>query len=186
MITVCASVISFKAQKNLTFDERNTIAYGQIKKLVEKQRYLVNSRSLAQHSGSLSKINTNAALIFVQITHSVLRLRSHITHYADVQIKLFIIRAVLRRSVERICGLYLSRHCTCATQLISKKCSSRGKPWARLRPIRPARDLNLRPPAPEANALPLNQLYSSELLFVQKFDLELLPAFSNIENFNLI
>ena len=50
------------------------------------------------------------------------------------------------------------RHCTCATQLLSKKCCSGDKPLATLSPIWPARDLNLRLPAPETKALPLDQL----------------------------
>ena len=50
------------------------------------------------------------------------------------------------------------RHCARATQLLSKKCRSRGESLATLCPILPARDLSLRPPAPEANALPLDQL----------------------------
>ena len=51
-----------------------------------------------------------------------------------------------------------SHHCARATQLLSKKCRSGGEPLATLCPIWPARDLNLRPPAPETNALPLDQL----------------------------
>ena len=39
-----------------------------------------------------------------------------------------------------------------------RKCRSGGEPLATLRSIWPARDLNLKPPAPETNALPLNQL----------------------------
>ena len=50
------------------------------------------------------------------------------------------------------------RHCARATQLLSKKCRSGGEPLATLCLIWPARDLNLRPPAPETNALPLDQL----------------------------
>ena len=45
-----------------------------------------------------------------------------------------------------------------ATQLLSNKCCSGGKPLATLCSIWPARDLNLTPPAPETNALPLDQL----------------------------
>ena len=45
------------------------------------------------------------------------------------------------------------RHCARATQLLSKKFRSGGEPLAKLCLIWPARDLNLRPPAPEANAL---------------------------------
>ena len=50
------------------------------------------------------------------------------------------------------------RHCARATQLLSKKYRSGGEPLATLSPIWPARDLKLRPPAPETNALPLDQL----------------------------
>ena len=44
--------------------------------------------------------------------------------------------------------------------LLSKKCRSGGKPLATLRSIRPGRDMNLQPPAPEAKDLPLDQLAS--------------------------
>ena len=50
------------------------------------------------------------------------------------------------------------RHCSWATQLLSKKRRSGGNPLTTRCPISPARDLNLRPPAPETNALPLDQL----------------------------
>ena len=50
------------------------------------------------------------------------------------------------------------RHCARVTQLLSKKYRSGGETLAALCPIRPARDLNLGPPAPETNAIPLNQL----------------------------
>ena len=49
------------------------------------------------------------------------------------------------------------RHWSQATQLLSKKCRNGGEPLATLCPIWPARDLNLRLPAPETNALPLDQ-----------------------------
>ena len=52
--------------------------------------------------------------------------------------------AALRRNVQRVRG---ARHCARATQLLSKKCLSGGEPLATQRPIWPARDLNLRPPA---------------------------------------
>ena len=52
----------------------------------------------------------------------------------------------------------LPRHCARATQLLSKKYLSDGEPLAALCPIWPARDLNLRPFAPETNVLPLDQL----------------------------
>ena len=47
-----------------------------------------------------------------------------------------------------------------ATQLISKKCCSSDEPLEILCPNWPTRDLNLWPPAPETNALPLDQLPS--------------------------
>ena len=50
------------------------------------------------------------------------------------------------------------RRCARAAQLLSKKSRSGGEPLATLCPIWPARDLNLRPPTPETNALPLDQL----------------------------
>ena len=43
-----------------------------------------------------------------------------------------------------------------AIQLISKKCRSDGEPLATLCSIWQARDLNLRPPDPETNSLPLD------------------------------
>ena len=62
------------------------------------------------------------------------------------------------------------RHCAQATQLLSKKCRSGGEPLATLCPIWPAQDLNLRPPSPETNALPLDQLAGlSENNYCKKF-----------------
>ena len=49
------------------------------------------------------------------------------------------------------------RHCPRATQLLSKKCRRGDEPVATLSSIWPAWDLSLRPPAPETNALPLDQ-----------------------------
>ena len=49
------------------------------------------------------------------------------------------------------------RHCAWATQLRLKKCRSCGETLATLCPIWRARDLHLRPPAPDTNALPLDQ-----------------------------
>ena len=43
------------------------------------------------------------------------------------------------------------RHCARATQLLLNKYRSGGEPLA---PLSPVRDLNLRPPTREANALP--------------------------------
>ena len=51
-----------------------------------------------------------------------------------------------------------ARHCAPATQLLSKKCHSGGEPLATLCLILAAQDINLRPPAPEANVLPLDRL----------------------------
>ena len=74
-------------------------------------------------------------------------------------IKSFIILAVLRQSVRVTSWRGPSpRHCTGATQLLSKKCRSGGELLATLCSIWPARDLNLRPPAPETNALLLDQV----------------------------
>ena len=50
------------------------------------------------------------------------------------------------------------RHCSRATQFLSKKCCSSDEPLATLCSILPVRDLNLRPPAPETHALPIDQL----------------------------
>ena len=55
-----------------------------------------------------------------------------------------------------------------ATQLLSKKCPSDGEPLVTLCLIWPARDLNLGPPAPETNALPLDQL-AEKLSFLRLF-----------------
>ena len=48
-------------------------------------------------------------------------------------------------------------HLALAIQPLWKKCSSSGEPFAILCPICLALDLNLRLPAPETNALPLDQ-----------------------------
>ena len=56
------------------------------------------------------------------------------------------------------------RHCARAAQLLSKKCCSGREPWAALCLIWPARDLSLRPPAPETNALPREQLVLSQII----------------------
>ena len=50
------------------------------------------------------------------------------------------------------------RYCARASRLLSKKYRSGGEPLATLCPIWPARDLKLRPPAPETSALQLDQL----------------------------
>ena len=51
-----------------------------------------------------------------------------------------------------------SRHCIRATRLLLKKYRSLGEALATMCPILSARDLNLKPPAPGTNALPLDQL----------------------------
>ena len=56
------------------------------------------------------------------------------------------------------------RHCAGTTQLLLKKCRSGGEQQAKLCPILPARDLYLRPPAPEMNALPLDQMAGRNFL----------------------
>ena len=60
-------------------------------------------------------------------------------------------------NTARLRGL-CSRHCARKTQLLSKTCRSGGEPLAILCPMRLARDLNFRPPTPETNALPLDEL----------------------------
>ena len=60
-----------------------------------------------------------------------------------------------------------SCHCTRATQLLSKKYPSGGEPLATLCPIWSARDLSFKPPAPETNALPLDQLAAKIFQFWQ-------------------
>ena len=50
------------------------------------------------------------------------------------------------------------RHCVWTTQFLSNKCRCGGEQLATLCPILPARNLNLSPPAPETNALSLDQL----------------------------
>ena len=58
------------------------------------------------------------------------------------------------------------RHCAQAAQLHSKKCCSGGELLATLCPIWLGRDLNLRPLAPETNALPLDLLAGPEASIV--------------------
>ena len=72
-------------------------------------------------------------------------------------IKSFIILAVLRQNVKSLQRPFPC-HCAQATQLVSKKGCSDGEPLATLCPIWPARNLTLRPRAPETKALPLDQL----------------------------
>ena len=67
----------------------------------------------------------------------------HIFHYAG---------CITLKHVMSLLGPF-PHHCAWATQLISKKCCSGGKPFAALCPIWPAWDLNLWPPAPEVNSL---------------------------------
>ena len=50
------------------------------------------------------------------------------------------------------------RHCARATLLLVKKRGGGGESLATLRSIGTAQYLNLRPPAPETNALPLDQV----------------------------
>ena len=64
-----------------------------------------------------------------------------------------------------------SRHCARVTQLLLKKCRSDGEPLATLCPILPVRNLNLRLPAPETNALAFDQLagyFNFEILSLVK------------------
>ena len=60
-----------------------------------------------------------------------------------------------------------SRQNAWAAQLLSKKCCNGGEPLATLCPTWPARDFNLKPPAPETNALPLRAQENS-LIFETK------------------
>ena len=48
-------------------------------------------------------------------------------------------------------------HCTGNT-FFQRNCRSHGEPLATLLPLQPDQDLNLRPPAPETNALRLDRL----------------------------
>ena len=61
------------------------------------------------------------------------------------------------------------RHCARTTQLLSKKCCNRGEPLATQYSIWPARDLNLIPPAPETNALPLDQQAGSYFTKIKNY-----------------
>ena len=75
------------------------------------------------------------------------------------QIKSFVILAVLRRSVLRVGGAHLRVIAPVdSTASFKKILHSSSEPMAKLCPIWPALDLNLRPPAQETNALPLDQL----------------------------
>ena len=64
---------------------------------------------------------------------------------------------VLRRSVQRVGTAHLHIIAAWATQLLSKKSRSSGKPLATVCPISLAQALNLGSTAPETNTLPLNQ-----------------------------
>ena len=74
-----------------------------------------------------------------------------------------------------------------------KKCCSGGEPLATLCPMWPARDLNLRPPAPETNALRLDQRLA---IFMPRFRLFIncvqdshwtdTPAYRNWEGRHLV
>ena len=72
-------------------------------------------------------------------------------------------------------------HCTRAIQLLSKKCRSGEEPLATLCPIWPARDLNLRPPAPGTNALSLDQLDGRG-----KFHFEIKETFAGTKCLSLV
>ena len=80
------------------------------------------------------------------------------------------------------------RHCARATHLLLKKCHNGGEPLATLCPIWPVRELNLRPPAPETNALPLDQLSLFQMIpffFLRNF-LALKPKSRNLLLQNLV
>ena len=87
-----------------------------------------------------------------------------------VLVKSFIIVAVL--TPKRVSSLRDSfpSHCARTTQLLSKECCSGGKPLATLY-VRfwPTWDLNLRPPAPETNTLPLDQLAGLKRYLSKKY-----------------
>ena len=70
---------------------------------------------------------------------------------------IFITLAVLRRKVYQVCGAHL--HVIAPGQHSFQKNVSRhgGKPLATLCPIWPTRGLNLRPPTPETDKLPLKK-----------------------------
>ena len=74
------------------------------------------------------------------------------------QIKSFIIRYSLdyAKACNEFMGPISASLRMRATQLHSKKYCSGGEPLATLSPIWPAQELNLRPPARETNALPLD------------------------------
>ena len=73
-------------------------------------------------------------------------------------------RYITPKRVTSLRGPY-PRHCARVTQLLSKKCRSGGELLVTLYPIWPAWDLNLRPPDPETNALPLDHLAGLHLTF---------------------
>ena len=80
------------------------------------------------------------------------------------QIKSFIILTVIRRSVLQVGEAHLRIIAPGQLSLFRinvAAMASRLQHWC---PIWPARDLNLRPPASETNALPLDQLASGKFL----------------------
>ena len=109
----------------------------------------VKRKWLKSHIISLDKIN-----IYVL----KLRLACFKERYCSNQIFHYTRSNTLKR-VSSLRGPF-PRHCARATQLLSKKCRSGGKPLATLGPIRLARDSL----APETNALPLDQLASRKIL----------------------
>ena len=71
--------------------------------------------------------------------------------------QIFHTRSIMPKRVTSLRGPF-PRRCFRAKQLFSNKCRTGDKPLITLCPIWPARDLNLRPFAPETNAFPLDQL----------------------------
>ena len=67
-----------------------------------------------------------------------------------------------------------TRHCARATQLLSKKCRNGGEPLATLCTFWPVRGLNLRPPVPEKNVLPLDQMPGSFDNIIAKYSASVL------------
>ena len=85
------------------------------------------------------------------------RLSSHLRKLQNCDVKSRTRRCITPKRVMSWRGPSLS-HCSRSTPLLSKKYRSGGEPLATLSPIWPARDLNIRPPAPEMNESTLDQL----------------------------
>ena len=75
-----------------------------------------------------------------------------------IQIKSFIVLAVIRRSVKRVGGAHLRVIAPGQHSFFRKNVAAVASSWQHWCPIGPARNLNRRPTALETNALPLDQL----------------------------